>query len=238
MNEMVPLNTVEKYAGIIAKSGMTGTTRPDIVLSAMMLAQAEGRNPLEAIRDYHFLTVKGEVKPSLKSDAMLSRFQQAGGKVEWLEYTDSKVVGKFTHPQGGSVTVDWTTERAKTAGLTGKDNWRNYPRAMLRARCISEGVRTVFPGVASGIYTVEEVQDMGMTPAPDMDVIVPEQSKPAEGQETVIAKTEDEYRAEAKRIAESKPVSDARVKELWKESAHDYPAFIAALKAEPEGLLY
>jgi hypothetical protein len=53
--------------------------------------------------------------------------------------------------------------RAKQAGIAGKDNWKNYPRAMLRSRCISEGVRAVAPGVATGIYTVDEVQDM--TPA-------------------------------------------------------------------------
>jgi hypothetical protein len=38
---------------------------------------------------------------------------------------------------------------------------------MLRARVISEGVRTVYPGATSGIYTAEEVQDMAqdVTPA-------------------------------------------------------------------------
>ena len=41
----------------------------------------------------------------------------------------------------------------------GKDNWKNYPRAMLRARVISEGVRTCYPAIASGIYTPEEVGD-------------------------------------------------------------------------------
>src|SRR4029077_18547676 len=69
----------------------------------------------------------------------------------------------FTHPQGGSVKVEWTIEMAKRIGLTSKDVWKFYPRAMLRARVISEGVRTTNPGVAIGIYTPEEVQDL--TPA-------------------------------------------------------------------------
>jgi hypothetical protein len=33
---------------------------------------------------------------------------------------------------------------------------------MLRARVISEGIRTVYPGVAVGIYTPEEVNDFDL----------------------------------------------------------------------------
>jgi hypothetical protein len=36
---------------------------------------------------------------------------------------------------------------------------------MLRARVISEGIRTVFPGVAVGVYTPEEVADFDVKPA-------------------------------------------------------------------------
>ena len=48
--------------------------------------------------------------------------------------------------------------------MTNKDNWKNYPRAMLRARVVSEGIRTVFPGVVLGVYTPEEVQDIPNPP--------------------------------------------------------------------------
>ncbi|MBK8271408.1 MAG: recombinase RecT, partial [Planctomycetes bacterium] len=61
---------------------------------------------------------------------------------------------------GGKVTVAWTLETAKEAELAGKDMWKKFPRAMLRARVISEGIRTVFPGVLAGMYTPEEVRDM------------------------------------------------------------------------------
>jgi hypothetical protein len=49
---------------------------------------------------------------------------------------------------------------AQDAGLTRNPTWKSYPRQMLRSRCISEGIRTVFPGVVVGTYTPEEVQDM------------------------------------------------------------------------------
>ncbi len=91
----------------------------------------------------------------------LARFQQEGGVVNWLEYTDTKVTGEFSHPKSSPhpVAITWTIEMAKRIGIANKDTWRNYPRAMMRARCISEGVRTVYPGIAVGIYTIEEVQD-------------------------------------------------------------------------------
>jgi hypothetical protein len=42
---------------------------------------------------------------------------------------------------------------------------------MLRARCISEGIRTIYPGVAIGTYTPEEAEDMAPRPARDMGAV-------------------------------------------------------------------
>ena len=127
----------------------------------MLIAQAEGLHPAIAARDYHVISGR----PALKADSMLARFQAAGGKVVWNAYSDSAVSGTFSHPAGGSATVEWTIQQAKAAGLTSKDVWRQYPRAMLRARVISEGIRTVYPGVSVGVYTPEEIQDMDSKPA-------------------------------------------------------------------------
>jgi hypothetical protein len=91
---------------------------------------------------------------------MLAEFQKAGGKVDWKEYTDTRVTGIFSHASGGSVTVSWDIAQAQKAGLAGKDVWKHYPRSMLRSRCISEGVRAVFPGVVEGVYTPEEIESM------------------------------------------------------------------------------
>ena len=99
---------------------------------------------------------------------MLARFQQAGGAVQWKEYTDEKVTGVFSHPQGGNLELSWTLQQAKSIRIANKDNWKNYPRAMLRARVISEGIRSVYPGCVVGVYTPEEVADFAPAPAKDM----------------------------------------------------------------------
>ena len=169
-NAVVPYSDQERMAQAIAKSQLFGLKNPDQVLALMAVAQAEGRHPGSVARDYHII----QGRPALRADAMLARFQQAGGSVRWIKYADDEVKAEFAHPQGGSLTLSWTFEQAKRIGLTGKDNWRNYPRAMLRARVISEGIRTVYPGVLTGEYTPEEVMDFSPDPMEKITVEVEE----------------------------------------------------------------
>jgi hypothetical protein len=158
---VIPFSDIERMAVAFAKSGLFGIKTPEQGVALMLIAQAEGLHPAIAARDYHVI----QGRPALKADAMLARFQAAGGKVVWNCYSDHNVSATFSHPAGGSATVEWTIQQAKAAGLTSKDVWRQYPRAMLRARVISEGIRTVYPGVSVGVYTPEELQDMDSKPA-------------------------------------------------------------------------
>ena len=166
MSNIVPFNEIEQMATSVAASKLFGINNKDQAVALMLLCQAEGLHPAIAARDYHLI----QGRPALKADAMLARFQQAGGRVEWKEYTDEKVSGLFSHPQGGTLEVSWTLAKAKSIGIANKDNWRNYPRAMLRARVVSEGIRSVYPGCVVGVYTPEEVQDFTPAPAKDMGV--------------------------------------------------------------------
>ena len=158
---VVPVSDIQTMAKAVAESNLFGIKTPQQAMALMLIAQAEGTHPALAARDFHII----QGRPALKADAMLARFQAAGGVVEWVDYNDAKVSGRFSHPVASPkpVLIEWTLEQAKRIGLAGKDNWKNYPRAMLRARVISEGVRTVYPGIAVGLYTVEEVQDMPRT---------------------------------------------------------------------------
>jgi hypothetical protein len=159
------ISELEQMANHFVKSGLFGIRKIEEAVSLMIIAQAEGRHPGTVAAEYHII----QGRPALKADAILARFQSAGGKVEWSEYTDECVSGTFSHPAGGSLKVDWDMTRAKAAGLGGKDNWKKYPRQMLRARAISDGVRGVYPAVLQGFYTPEEVQDF----APSSPVAVP-----------------------------------------------------------------
>lgn len=154
-NDLVPYNDLEKMAAAVSKSGLFGMRNADQAMALMLVAQAEGLHPMAAVQQFHIINGT----PARKSWSILERFQRAGGSVEWKERTDTKVVGVFSHPQGGSVSVEWTPERAKKAQIS-NPMWSKYPRQMMTARVISEGVRTVFPGATGGFYTPEEQEDM------------------------------------------------------------------------------
>lgn len=155
MSNIVPYNDIERMGTAIAKSGLFGVKTPEQAIALMLIAQAEGLHPAIAARDYHVI----QGRPALKADAMLARFLQNGGKVQWHELSDKVVSATFSHPAGGDARITWSFADAEKIGLTSKDNWRNYPRAMLRSRVVSEGVRTVYPNAVVGVYTPEEVSD-------------------------------------------------------------------------------
>lgn len=161
---------LERMAQVIATGGLFPALKnPAQSLSLMLLCQAKNLHPMEAVERYHI--VQG--RPVKRADAMLGDFLMSGGRVEWHERTDKAAVATFSHPAGGSVRVGWTFEQAKAAGLTGKDVWKQYPRQMLHARCVSEGCRSVFPGATDGLYTPEEAQDMGPLKVAPADVAPP-----------------------------------------------------------------
>lgn len=158
------LDEVQKMAQAIYSGGLFADFKtPQAVLTLMLLCQAEGMHPMMAVRRYHLINGK----PSMRADAMLATFQQAGGKVRWGDRSNTVVSAVFSHPLSGETEIVWTFDDAKRAGLPEKNpNWHKYPRQMLTARVISEGVRATLPGVCMGLYTPEEVEDFDTKPEP------------------------------------------------------------------------
>jgi hypothetical protein len=153
---LVPFQELQGMATAVAQSGLFGMKTVQQATALMLVAQAEGQHPATITQDYDII----QGKATRKTHSVLARFQAMGGTVEWHELTDSIADATFRHKAGGALRMTWTFEQAKKAGLTGKDNWKNYPRAMLRARCIAEGVRAVYPAALGGMLVSEEAQDL------------------------------------------------------------------------------
>ena len=151
---LVAISDMERMAQAFAKSGMFGAKTPDQALALLLLAQAEGQHPAIAMRDFDVI----QGRPAKKSEAMLRSFLEAGGKVEWHKLDDTGAEATFSHPQGGTVRIDWDAARAKRAGLSNRDMYSKYSRQMYRSRVVSEGCRTVYPASTSGMYVPEEVR--------------------------------------------------------------------------------
>lgn len=154
------VSDLQVMAESIARSGLFGMKTPDQAMALMLVAQAENAHPATITQDYDII----QGRAARKTHSVLARFQKAGGKVEWHELSEQTADATFSHPSGGSLRMTWTFEQAKKAMLTGKDNWKNYPRAMLRARCIAEGVRAVYPAAIGGMLITEEAQDLDGEP--------------------------------------------------------------------------
>ncbi|MEV8033962.1 recombinase RecT [Streptomyces sp. NPDC086182] len=139
------------------------------VLWAMEYGRALGLDVVTTITTIH--VIKG--KPTQSADLMLSRTREAGHKVRIRQEPGQCTVSiwRYDDPDFEN-TITWTYDDAVTAGLCElrndrpysrsqkgeKQNWEKYPRAMLRARAISECVRSACPEVLHGaIYTAEEL---------------------------------------------------------------------------------
>jgi hypothetical protein len=177
MSNIIPFQDLQGMAQAIAKSGLFGMKTPDQALALMLVAQAEGQHPATITQDYDII----QGRAARKTHSVLARFQQMGGTVEWHELSDRVADATFSHKAGGKLRIQWTIEQAQKAGLTGKDNWKNYPRAMLRARCIAEGIRAVYPAALGGMMVSEEAQDLTPAETKQIDPATGEimQAKPA-----------------------------------------------------------
>lgn len=147
-------------AQAVADSGLwKEVNTPAKALSMMLLCQSEGLNPMQAMTRYHIAEGR---RPSMKSETMQAEFQARGGIVKFLQWDDTCCRATFSHPSSPEpVEVEWTIERANRAGLTNRNpTWKSYPRNMLKARVISDGIGLVLPGARLGMYTPEEESDI------------------------------------------------------------------------------
>lgn len=137
---------------------------PAQVAVLVLTGRELGIPPMHALRSIQ--VIKG--KPTLSADLQLALFHRAGGRSQVLASDTTRCEMAFVRPDGGRHLELFTVEDAKRAGLAGKDMWRTYPKAMLRARCISSGLRVCAPDIMAGLYDPDELDGApGDTGLPD-----------------------------------------------------------------------
>lgn len=109
-----------------------------------------------ALRNIHII----QNRPTCSAELMLSLVHQRYGPSRILvkQSTDERCV-VLCRPVGWDITTEtvWTLEDARRAKLDQKETWKQYPRAMLRSRAVSEACRSHFPAAIAGMYTPEEI---------------------------------------------------------------------------------
>ena len=180
-----PMSAIKTLGRSIFLSGIFGLDKPEQGEILAMQCMVEKKSPLELARTYHF--IQGQL--AIRTDALLAKFHQAGGSVDWTERTDEKVRATF---RKGTASADIVADMKEYVGngtALGKDkqlkdNWKKWPRRMLTARAISEGVRLIAPECCFGTYTVEELDATPSRPYArqntlTLDELVPEGKRDA-----------------------------------------------------------
>ena len=154
------LPEVSALAEVLAKStllpeGLQGKV-PDVVVQ-ILAGQELGLSPMAAIRGIHIVAGK----PIIAADTMVALVLRSGLAEYFacIEDTDASVTYE-TKRRGSPIAqkLSWTVADTKRAGVQLKDNWRTFPRAMMKARAKSALARDVYPDVLAGCYDPDEIQ--------------------------------------------------------------------------------
>ncbi len=131
--------------------------RPDAILAVMMAGAELGVGPMQSLSSIDLI----QGRPALSAELMRALVVAQGHKFR-LDQSDTEAKVTCRRKEWPESEPDavftWTVDDARRAQLTGKDNYKKFPRAMLSARASSEAARAVFPDVIAGMsYTPEEV---------------------------------------------------------------------------------
>lgn len=134
--------------------------KPGDVLVVLLTGREFGLGPMMAMRGIHVVDGKPVMAADLMVGLCLGR-REVCESFSLVESTAHKATYKTQRVGHAAVELSWTMEQAKAAGVAGKDNWRKYPDAMLRARCASALARAVYPDILAGTYDPDELDVSG-----------------------------------------------------------------------------
>lgn len=152
------MNDKMQYAQALAQASLLPKQyqrNPGNVLLAVELGESLGIPPIQAINTVHVI----EGKPSASSGLISALVRRAGHTLR-VKGDDQSATAEIVRSDDPDFTysVTWDMGRARNAGVTGKDNWKKYPAAMLKARAITEVARDACQEALMGVqYTPEEL---------------------------------------------------------------------------------
>jgi hypothetical protein len=129
-------------------------SRPEAALAAILMGRELGLGDMVALQRIYVI----EGRPTLSAELILGLVRRAGHSVTFDERSAERcaITGK-RKDNGDELHVEWTMHDAVQAKLANKDNWKNYPRAMLHARAVTELARALFSDcIGWAVYAPED----------------------------------------------------------------------------------
>ncbi len=154
---------------------------PEQAIAVIMKGYELSIPPLQACG--HIFLVNGRLTCSAELQLALIYRDCPGATIDFLKIDNDSCVILAARPGHKPIEFKFTMADAKTAGLTGKDNWKNYPRSMCRSRCVSEMARTLFADAINGMsHTPEELDpETPFDPTHEAPIVLPAAQKPQVG---------------------------------------------------------
>ena len=147
---------------VFAQSGMFPDIKSQAQAVVKILAGRElGLSPFESMKNIYL--VSGKL--AIQSNALASLIKSSNKydyKVEVLTETECKISFwmKGENKERIIGVSEFTFKDAAKAGLANKDNWKSYPKNMMFARALANGVRFYCPDAACGWHVSEEFEDI------------------------------------------------------------------------------
>lgn len=148
---------MREQATVLVKSGFLpkAVDTPEKAIAIMQTGRELGIGPMQALRSIHIIDGKPVMAAELIAGLVLAR--SPGALLRVARTSGTECVVQAARAGQEPTEFKWTMEDAQRAGLTNKQNWRNYPRAMLRNRAIAEAARGTFPDCTMGLYDPDEL---------------------------------------------------------------------------------
>lgn len=184
--DISPTNFEEamRFAEMVAASNMVPKefqNQPGNCLIAMQMGSELGIPPLQALQN--IAVVNG--RPAVWGD-LLPALAQAHPQFEYLNesfdestMTATCEIKRRNQPEQIKTFSKWDAE---TAGLWGRNTWKQYPKRMLQMRARGFAVRDLFPDALKGVAVAEDIIDLD----PKDYSVVGSETRPASNEIQVI----------------------------------------------------
>ena len=159
------MEVIERLAPKLARAGLSTTRRPvEQIIAIALLGREAGIPVMTALQGIHII----DGKPSFGIHLVAGLLARAGLRWEEVQCDEQAAEVVFHRAGWKSLHSKFSMDDARRAELTGKDNWKKYPRQMLWSRAFVDGARRIGADVLAGMpmYSADELGSVGNEDAP------------------------------------------------------------------------
>ena len=147
---------------VFAESGMFPDIKSQAQAVVKILAGRElGLSAFESMKNIYLVNGKLAIQSNALA-SLIKTSKKYDYKVETLTEQECKINFVRIDKEKEEIigTSEFTFKDAAKAGIVNKDSWKNYPKNMLFARALANGVRFYCPDAACGWHVQEEYEDI------------------------------------------------------------------------------